>query len=181
MYLCFWKVFLRKGITQCKKKGFAFSFICSSTEWTPLLSIHKHDRNPIIPCCILYVMLPHAVLHVNSARARLSLSLLLWMRLHLPSPSLESALIAVSSLIIPVFLQKAPKASSSQDRVREWWNKETKRKTTRWSKLRQAGRYSLIKGERWNVTVRLLYSMRSFAKTDPGGEGKLIHANLMWK
>lgn len=63
----------------------------------------------------LYVMLPHTVLHVNSARARLSLSM--WLRLHLPSPSRVSSDPILSSNT-PHFLQKAPTVSTQP------WNKK---------------------------------------------------------
>lgn len=64
----------------------------------------------------LYVMLPHAVQHVNSAHARLSLSLplLLWLRLHLPSPSRVSSDPILSSNM-PHFLQKASTVLSQPD------------------------------------------------------------------
>ncbi len=92
----------------CKYNGFAISLVWAQLHF---LASTNMTETPSSQAGRLYVMLPHAVLHVTSARARLSLSPLLWLRLHLPSPSQVSSDPILSSNI-PHFLQKAPTVST---------------------------------------------------------------------
>lgn len=97
----------------------------------PTLWLKSHHPSSS-ECMWCLVMPPHAVLHVNSTRARLSLSLLLCLRLHAPSPSPVSS-DPILSFNIPYFLQKAQTASAlSQPGTK------SEPKQPRWTKMDKA-------------------------------------------
>jgi len=68
-----------KAHTDTNTNSFAFSLVLANLcKLNVLSSLHQYEKKKplIISAGQLYEMLPHAVSHVNSARARLSLSLL---------------------------------------------------------------------------------------------------------
>lgn len=108
-----------KQVARCKYNSFAFSLVVAQLNEYHFLASTNMTEIPSSSAGWLYMMLPHAVLHVNGARAQLSPSLLLWLRLHLPSPSRVSSNPILFSNI-PHFLQKAPSflSAPSQSRMK---------------------------------------------------------------